>query len=125
MAVTPEGAVKRAVKKVLEEYATDFEVLDILDKATRGGYLYSFWPVQNGMGAPSLDCLVCYYGVFLAIETKAPGKKPTPRQTTTINQMESAGGVVLVIDSVEAVDKLRRALDMIKWSHAGNRQQQA
>ena len=68
---------------------------------------------------------MCYYGVFLSVESKAPGKKPTPRQVTTINQMTSAGGVVLVIDSVEAVDKLRRALDMIRWSHAGNRKQQA
>jgi hypothetical protein len=31
-----------------------------------------------------LDFFICAFGNFLAIETKAPGKKPTERQEPTI-----------------------------------------
>jgi hypothetical protein len=78
---TPEGKVKDRVKKLLKQYKC-----------------YYFMPVQAGYGAPSLDILVCCRGVFIAIETKRPGKKPTPRQELTITQIRSAGGLVFVID---------------------------
>jgi len=55
-------------------------------------------PVQNGMGAPSLDFIGSYKGYFFAVETKAPGKKPTPRQEVTIETIRAAGGAVFVID---------------------------
>jgi hypothetical protein len=118
MAMTPEARVKQMVKKVLDEFKYDWETLDILDKASRNGYLYSHWPVMNGMGQPTLDCVVCYYGQFIAIETKAPGKAPTPRQQLTMAQMESAGAAVLVISDKEGCEQLRAALNLIKWSHA-------
>lgn len=124
MGTTPEGKIKDAVKKVLAEYGEDVPIPPLGRMPMAQAVLqfmpnlYSHWPVQNGMGTPTLDCIVCYYGCFLAIETKAPGKKPTPRQELTIRQMKAGGAIVLVIDSVEAVDELRRALDMIKWSHA-------
>lgn len=85
--MTPEGKVKAAVKKVLAKY---------------GEELYAFWPVQNGMGSPTLDCIVCYRGKYIAIETKAPGKLPTPRQLITISKMEKAGAKVFVIDGSES-----------------------
>lgn len=83
--MTPEGRVKAAVKNTLSRFDD----------------LYQHWPVQNGMGAPTLDCVACYRGVYFAIETKAPGKKPTPRQENTIREMRAAGGTVFVIDSVD------------------------
>lgn len=119
MANTPEGRIKNAVKKILDDYKADFDVHEILKDAPPGSILYAHWPVQNGMGAPSLDCVVCYYGCFVAIETKAPGKKPTPRQELTIRQMTDAGAAVLVIDGDAGLEQLRRTLDMIKWSHQG------
>lgn len=78
---TPEGKVKDKVKKVLMQY---------------GAYWHC--PVQNGLGAPTLDFVGCYRGRFYAIETKAPGKKPTPRQELTITGMRAAGAAVFVID---------------------------
>lgn len=81
MAKTPEAKVKDAVKALLKEYEC-----------------YYFMPVQAGYGMPSLDFLVCCNGMFLAIETKAPGKKPTPRQEDTIAQMKLAGAVTFVVD---------------------------
>lgn len=79
--MTPEGKVKEAVKKVLKAH---------------GAYWHC--PVQNGMGAPSLDFIGCFMGRYFGIETKAPGKKPTPRQELTIKAIEDAGGKVFVID---------------------------
>jgi len=100
--MTPEGKVKERVKKILRQ-------------------LFAYWhmPVQNGMGSPSLDFHVCIpiivtpgmvgktIGVYAAIETKALGKKPTPRQELTIKAIEDAGGKVFVIDDdpTEAVVK--------------------
>lgn len=79
--MTPEGKVKTRVKLVLSSH---------------GAYWHC--PVQNGMGAPSLDFICCFKGRYFAVETKAPGKKPTPRQEITISEIEKAGGKVFVID---------------------------
>lgn len=83
MAQTPEGRIKDKVKKVLLNTPK----------------CYYHMPVQNGMGRPTLDFIGCCAGRFFGIETKAPGKKPTPRQLCTINLMEDAGAKVFVIDS--------------------------
>jgi hypothetical protein len=85
MAQTPEGKVKAAVKKMLTD-------------SQRWGSIYQFWPVQTGYGEATLDCLGCYLGKFFAIETKAPGKKPTARQKLSIRAMGDAGARVFVID---------------------------
>lgn len=81
MAQTPEGKVKDKVKRLLKKYGA-----------------YYFMPVQTGYGAPTLDILACYKGIFIAIETKAPGKKPTARQELTIKEIKAANGLVYVID---------------------------
>jgi hypothetical protein len=86
---TPEGRVKNEVKKQLKALGA-----------------YQHWPVLNGMGAPSLDCICCVQGYYVGIETKAPGKHPTPRQQLTIEQIRAAGGIALVIDSVELARRL-------------------
>ena len=78
---TPEGAVKAKVRRLLAKYS-----------------VYVHAPVMNGMGAPSLDFICCLSGLYFAIETKAPGKKPTPRQEVTIAQIKHARGRVFVID---------------------------
>lgn len=92
--MTPEGKVKEALKKALKACGA-----------------YYHFPVQNGMGAPSLDCIVCYKGVYCAIETKASGKKPTARQTVTMEAIRAAGGTALYIDSVEQAKEISWALE--------------
>jgi hypothetical protein len=81
--MTPEGRVKAEVKRQLKALGA-----------------YQFWPVQTGMGATTVDCLACLRGRFIGIETKAPGKKPTPLQWTTLTKIAMADGINLVIDSV-------------------------
>lgn len=80
---TPEGRVKSAVKKIIDKY---------------GSKIDSFWPVPSGYGESHLDCILCVNGFFVSIETKAPGKKPTPRQKYRIETVTQANGVALVID---------------------------
>ena len=90
--MTPEGRVKAKVKRELKALALD------------GYKVYSFMPVQNGMGTPSLDFINCINGYFVAIETKAPGKVLTPRQETTACAMVDAGALVLVVCDDETLE---------------------
>ena len=71
MAATPEKKVKDNVIKILKAHGA-----------------YYHMPVVNGMGTPTLDFVGCHKGSFFSIETKAPGKVPTPRQLLTMRQME-------------------------------------
>jgi hypothetical protein len=81
--MTPEGRVKNKVRAVLNQYAPG---------------VWYFMPVQNGMGKPALDFIGAAWGQAFAVETKAPGKKPTPRQDGTIAAMALAYYKVFVID---------------------------
>ena len=80
----PEAKVKTRVKKILKSVDA-----------------YQHWPVQTGYGAACLDCHGCHKGIYYAIETKAPGKHPTPRQLLTIADIEASGGKVFVIGEAE------------------------
>ena len=89
MAMTPEGKVKKRVKDYLKSL---------------GAWYYM--PVSNGMGRVGCpDILACYRGVFIAIETKAPGKRGnvSPNQQRELGDIQSANGIALVVDDVEQV----------------------
>lgn len=89
--MTPEGKVKKLVKdRMAEEFPE----------------AYRFAPVLNGMGAPGLDVYYCVLGSFVAIETKAPGGKPTARQTLTMTAIHDAGGAVYLIDGVVSAERM-------------------
>ena len=91
---TPENKVKVKVRALLDAY---------------GAYRHS--PVMNGMGAPTLDFVGCHRGRYFAIETKAPGKVPTPRQWSTIINIRTAGGKVFIIDG----DTKELELWLLEW----------
>ena len=97
--MTPEGKVKAKVKAVLKSC---------------GPAVYYDMPVPGGFGKPTLDFIGFAWGHGFAIETKAPGKKPTERQQTTIENMEAAGAKVFVIDG--------DTTELATWLllHAGN-----
>lgn len=79
---TPEAKIKAAVKKLLKEREC-----------------WYYMPVPAGYGVPTLD-FICATpdGVIFCIETKAPGRKPTPRQRATIREYESKNIKCFVID---------------------------
>ncbi len=84
-------------------------------------HAYVFCPVQMGYGAATLDDLVCLpviitpamvgmrVGLFVAIESKVPGKKPTPRQNFTIKAINDAGGVAFWTDSLDYTKEMLRS----------------
>lgn len=100
--MTPEGLVKAAIRKILAERKC-----------------YVFWPVVTAYGKKTVDCLACYKGIFLAIEAKAPNKKPTENQKATLDEITAAGGFSVVEDSVEC-DKLLYTLELIDELFYGN-----
>ena len=86
MAQTPEGKVKDAVKKEL-----------------RKRDIWYFMPMQNGFGVVGIpDFICCWEGKFLAIETKAPGKRgqTTANQDRIISEIKDHWGKALVVDDV-------------------------
>ena len=64
---------------------------------------YRFSAVQMGIGSPTLDDLCCFRGKFLAIEYKAEGKIPTPRQRLTMDEIRRAGGIAIWGDSADNI----------------------
>jgi hypothetical protein len=92
MAMTPEGKVKKKVKEYLQSI---------------GAWYYM--PVSNGMGRVGCpDILVCYQGLFLAFETKAPGKinHVTANQQREIDGILRVNGLAHVVDDVEQVKSI-------------------
>jgi len=92
---TPEGKVKREVTALLKSYDD----------------IYWWMPVPGGYGESTLDYIGCFAGEFFAIETKAPGNKPTERQRQIINRIGLAGGTVFVISDASGLEDLYRWLE--------------
>jgi mevalonate kinase len=95
-----EKTVKERVKRVLRNHGAWWHM-----------------PVQRGHGASGVDFHVCHNGKFLGIETKRPGKHPTPRQTLTLESIEEAGGVTFVIgeEYYPEEDKFSGESELIAW----------
>ena len=91
MSRTPEGKVKDKVSKILKKHD-----------------VYKFMPVQSRFGTHTLDFLVCHRSLFLGIETKAKRTQTySPRQDLCRQEIEAAGGVVMLINdeaSLAALD---------------------
>lgn len=84
--MTPEGKVKASVKKVLDKYS------DVI---------YYRMHVPSGYGKPTLDFDGAIRGHAFSIETKAPGREPSPRQFQTIEDMQRGGVQVFIIDGAD------------------------
>lgn len=89
--MTPEYAVKKKVKELLDRFGLD---------------LYYYMPVPTGYGKSTVDFLGCFDGKFFAIETKAPGKKPTLRQQGILTDIRLAGGATFVIIGDDGLSEL-------------------
>lgn len=82
---TPESKVKAAVKRELDKYPGHYREM----------------PVPGGYGKSGLDFTVCFYGWFVAIETKAHGKTPTARQHLRMEEIRAAGGYAFAVDGTD------------------------
>jgi Holliday junction resolvase len=91
-AMTPEGYVKKEVRRVLD---------------TIGGDVWYFMPVSNGMGAHGIpDFIGCCRGVMFGIEAKAVGGKPTRLQTIQMDKIRRSGGEAIVVVGVSEAKAL-------------------
>lgn len=68
-----------------------------------GNWARKFTSPSTG-GVP--DVVACISGHTLFVEFKAPGKGLRPMQVREHEKMKAAGCIVLVIDTLEAVDNL-------------------
>lgn len=117
MAGTPEGKIKKMVRDVLREF-DEQKTVRYNDHDYVVGTLKQFWPVPSGYGASDIDCIVCYYGQYISIEVKAPGKVPKPRQELTLAETIGADGWVFVVDGEHSCKELRDTLDHIRKAYA-------
>jgi len=97
--MTPEGKIKAHLDRVLAKYGDDLHV---------------FKPVQNGMGSPALDYIICYKGRYASIETKAGDKSYTPRQVITADRLTLAGAAVFLVNEVTGTDVVVKWLESVK-----------
>ena len=94
--MTPEGKVKKKVQQILKD---------------RGAYYFS--PVTGGFGRSGVpDIVACFHGRFIGIECKVGSNKPTALQLKNLADIETAGGVSLVINE-DNVDLLVATLKLI------------
>lgn len=93
MATTPEGKVKQACKKILNELGA-----------------YHFFPATGGYGRSGVaDIVGCYKGLFFAIECKAGKGRLTALQAAELDRVEGAGGLALMVNE-EGVKTLKQHL---------------
>lgn len=78
-----EAALQRAIIHALEQ---------------AGAYVVNV-VVAGRSGTP--DLVACYRSRFIALEVKLPKRKATPKQEVELRLVERAGGVALVVRSVE------------------------
>jgi hypothetical protein len=101
-------ALEGAIMKTPEGYTRD----PVRSYAKAIG-AYRFSPVQMGLGAATLDDLYCIGGRFVAIEYKAEGKIPTPRQRLTMQEIRRAGGIAIWGDNAEhIIEEIKTALGL-------------
>jgi hypothetical protein len=110
--MTPEGRVKRKISELLKSFP----------------YVYSFMPVQHGLGASGLDyhCVVgkmFQFGIVAEmipiaffIEAKKPGGEPTQRQDDFIYERKvKQNARTFVIDEDPSINKGRGLDDLALW----------
>jgi hypothetical protein len=57
------------------------------------------------------DILCCYKGVFVGLEAKMPGNKPSAKQIAVLNEIAEAGGYAAVFTTIEEVIRLLGKID--------------
>ena len=96
MALTPEGRVKAAVRKILD-----------------AEQVYHFSPAANGFGRAGIpDIICCVNGAFIAFELKAGKGKTTALLDREIAAISGHGGIVMVINETN-IDKVK---EIIQWT---------
>ena len=98
MAMTPEAAVKKQIRKMLDAEG-----------------VYYAMPMGTGYGNSGVpDFLCCVAGKFVAIEAKAGKGKTTALQDANIERIGKAKGTALIINE-QNIDTLRALLQSVRF----------
>jgi hypothetical protein len=85
----------------------------IREALTKRGYLVLGQPAGPWAGGGRSDLIVCALGVFVAIEIKEPGKRPTPKQDAFMKAVRDARGHAFWCTTVEeAIEGVERAVQI-------------
>lgn len=96
--MTPEAAVKKQIKKILEDLGA-----------------YYAMPIGTGYGNAGVpDFLVCLSGCFIGIEAKAGKGKTTALQDKNLRLIREAGGYALIVNEVNLPDLRSLLLEQTK-----------
>jgi|TARA_R110000803_G_scaffold1606_7_gene5119 Holliday junction resolvase len=91
--MTPEKKVKTKVKSILDKLGA-----------------YHCMPSTGGYGASGVpDIIACYKGLFVGIECKANGGKPTALQRKHLKDIQTAKGFSIIVDELN-IDMLESLL---------------
>ena len=111
--MTPEGRVKKNISRILTSFPS----------------VYSFMPVQHGLGAAGVDyhCVIGMLVQFASglvemvplaffIEAKKPGGGPTGRQDNFIKERKAKQNArTFVIDEDPSISKGAGLDDLVEW----------
>jgi hypothetical protein len=114
MAATPEGVVKKSVKKALVS-AGVVPFSDVVSGKAKGYEGFFFMPVAGPFAVHGVhDFVGCWDGLFFSIETKSVEAREdaTPLQLKFQEAVTTAGGIAFVgVRDDSVVSRLRNLVD--------------
>lgn len=95
MATQPETNFQQRVQKLIR---------------SRGGYCKKNW--ASMVSAPGVsDITVCYKGLYITLECKVNGNKPSPQQGVHARNVQKAGGLTAVVWTIKEVELILDIID--------------
>ena len=100
----PEGSLEEVTKKRIKEYFKD-----------NGIYFKMVQPSMMGSSVGMSDFQALHKGLFIAIEAKRNTKdsKPTPHQVAYLDEINSRGGLGMVVKCTDDIKKLDELLQYL------------
>lgn len=95
MGVKPETYLQRHIQKLIQG---------------RGGYTHK--NLGSMVSAPGVsDITVCYKGLYITLECKIEGNKPSPAQGVHARNVQKAGGLTAVVWTIKEVELILDIID--------------
>lgn len=105
----PEAKIKKLVRELFKAK----NIRNASEEPNTGDGWY-YMPIQNGLGVKGIPDFVGHYkGLFFAVETKAPGKKPTGWQAMVGRSLMMTGAEWFVVDGEVALDEVKAWMEVV------------
>lgn len=100
--MTPEGRIEAYLKRRVKETGGEIRKLSWIGR--RGAPDRMVWWNRVVWTSRQLLYATNFYPIFVFVEVKRPGEKPTAQQHREHERMRSAGFEVVVVDTEESVN---------------------